>query len=127
VRKNAKALAQALHENGFAVQGEEFGFTESHQAVVDVSTLGGGLECANKLEESNIICNKNLLPKDKLSAVHNPSGIRLGVQEMTRWGCKEGEMRQIADFMKAVLFDEKRVREEVVEFRKEFDEVKYTF
>ncbi len=127
VRKNAKAFAMALHENGFAVQGEEFGFTESHQVVVDVSALGGGFECANKLEESNIICNKNLLPHDKLSAAHNPSGIRLGVQEMTRWGCKEAEMREIADFFKAVLFDGKKSRDKAVEFRKRFSKVQYTF
>ena len=127
VRKNAKTLAQALHENGFDVAGEQFGFTESHQVVVDVSTLGGGFECANKLEQSNIICNKNLLPKDKLSLVHNPSGIRLGVQEMTRWGCKEGEMEEIASFMKSVLFDEKKEREKAIEFRKGFSQVKYTF
>ena len=127
VRKNAKALAQALHENGFAVAGEQFGFTQSHQVVLDVSTLGGGSECANKLEASNIICNKNLLPSDKLSAVQNPSGIRLGVQEMTRWGCKEGEMKEIAELMKKVLFDGQKVRDTTIDFRKRFNEVHYTF
>lgn len=126
VRKNAKAFAVALNENGFEVQGEQFGFTESHQVVVDVAALGGGTECANKLEVSNIICNKNLLPSDKLSAVQNPSGIRLGVQEMTRWGCKEGEMKEIAGLFKEVLFDGKKARDKTIEFRKRFHEVQYT-
>ncbi len=126
VRRNAKAFASALSENGFAVQGEQFGFTESHQVVVDVSALGGGTECANKLEQSNIICNKNLLPFDKLNAVQNPSGIRLGVQEMTRWGCKEGDLEEIAALFKAVLFDGKKKRDEAVEFRRHFSEVQYT-
>src|SRR5581483_7423895 len=42
VIKNAKALAQALHEKGVAVLGEKRGFTQSHQVVVDVKAHGGG-------------------------------------------------------------------------------------
>ncbi|MEM4138329.1 MAG: serine hydroxymethyltransferase, partial [Sulfolobaceae archaeon] len=128
--KNAKKLAEALRARGFNVIGEHLGFTMSHPVVVDVRNLGGGAKVANKLEEANIIVNKNLLPYDPPSAVSDPSGIRIGVQEMTRYGMREGEMEDIAEFMKLVLIDNKDVNEvkrKVIEYRKNYLEVKYTF
>jgi glycine hydroxymethyltransferase len=129
VVKNAKALAQALHDQGFRVCCEQFGFTQSHQVAVDVSELGGGKSVADKLEESNIIVNKNLLPSDKItySTLQNPSGLRLGVQELTRWGMKEGEMQAVAKLFKKVAVEGKSVKNEVIALRKQFDEVQYTF
>lgn len=129
--KNAQSFAQALHELGFNVLCEEHGFTRSHQVLVDVRKLGGGKVVAEKLEEANIIINKIALPWDKdKDATQNPSGIRIGLQELTRWGMKENEMKEIAGFFKKVLIDEEKpekVREEVIEFRKDFQEVKYCF
>jgi glycine hydroxymethyltransferase len=42
--KNAKALASALDRFGFAVEGKEFGYTESHQVAVNVKAFGEGLQ-----------------------------------------------------------------------------------
>ncbi|MEL9990714.1 MAG: serine hydroxymethyltransferase [Thermoproteus sp.] len=126
--RNAKALAEALHERGFNVVAEGLGFTRTHQVAVDVSKLGGGESVSKLLEDANIIVNKNMLPWDK-SAV-KPSGIRLGVQEVTRWGMGVDEMREIADFFKAVLLDgvePRKVAERVREFRREFLEVKFGY
>ncbi len=128
--RNAKALAEALVEAGFKVVAENKGFTESHQVVVDVREYGGGAKIAVMLEEANIILNKNLLPWDKPEDIKNPSGLRIGVQEVTRWGMKEDDIKQIAEFMKMVVVDKrdpKDVREKVVEFRKNFMEVHYGF
>ncbi|AAY80693.1 serine hydroxymethyltransferase [Sulfolobus acidocaldarius] len=128
--KNAKALAEALAAEGFKVIGEHLGFTKSHQVAIDVRNLGGGAKVAKLFEEANIIANKNLLPYDPPSAVKDPSGVRLGVQEMTRFGMKEEEMRIIARLMREVAIENKDVKEvkkKVTEFRKEFLEVKYTF
>ena len=72
-------------------QAAELGFTESHQLAVDVSEFGGGDEVARHLKDNNIILNMNLLPFESLDQVSNPAGIRLGVQEMTRFGMKEAE------------------------------------
>lgn len=130
IRKNAYALAVALAERGFKVLGEHLGYTQSHQVVVDVRAQGGGAKVAKMLEDANIIVNKNLLPYDPPSAVSDPSGLRLGVQEMTRFGMKEGDMEVIADLFKKVLVDKKdpaEVRKEVIEFRKNFLDIKYTF
>ncbi|HIC99627.1 MAG TPA: serine hydroxymethyltransferase [Pyrodictiaceae archaeon] len=130
VVKNAKALAEALASEGFKVLGEQLGYTRSHQVVIDVKALGGGDKAAKMLEEANIIVNKNLLPYDPPDAIKNPSGLRLGVQEMTRWGMKEDDMREIAKFFRQVLIekiDPAKVRDKVIEFRRSFVKVHYTF
>jgi len=127
VIKNAKALAIALSDEGFVVEGEEFGFTESHQVVVNVGMHGGGDEVARNLKDNNIVCNMNLLPFEPLEKVQNPAGIRLGVQEMTRFGMNESEMKQIASFMKTAIIDQTFVGAEVSRFRKKYQKVLYSF
>ncbi len=127
---NARRLAESLATEGFHVVGEKLGYTKSHQVAVDVSELGGGNVVAKKLEEANVIVNKNMLPWDDPSSVTDPSGIRIGVQEMTRFGMKEQDMDSIAEIMKSVLIDGKDpslVKEKVVELRSSFIKVKYTF
>ena len=95
--------------------------------AVDVKKQGGGRDCAEKLEANDIICNYNLLPHDDPKAVMKPSGLRLGVQEMTHWGMKEAEMEEIARFFKECLVDGKTVREDVNRFRIRFVDVQYGF
>jgi glycine hydroxymethyltransferase len=124
--KNAKTLAQSLNENGFDVEAEEFGFTESHQVAVDVSKIGGGKLSAQKLEENNIIVNKNSLPKENLKGdSDNPCGLRIGVQELTRRGLKETDMKEVAGFFKEALIDKKNVKNRVSDFTKQF-KIQYT-
>jgi glycine hydroxymethyltransferase len=128
--RNAKALAEALASEGFKVALEHLGYTSSHQVAVDVANLGRGTKCAVLLEQANIIVNKNMLPYDRPEDVKDPSGLRMGTQELTRWGMKESEMKEIARFMRMVLIDKKdpaEVRSKVVEFRKEFLEIHYGF
>jgi glycine hydroxymethyltransferase len=124
---NAQAFAKGLDAAGFDVQLKEFGFTRSHQVAVDVKKQGGGRDCAEKLEANDIICNYNLLPHDDPKAVMKPSGLRLGVQEMTHWGMKEAEMAEIARFFKECLIDGKTVKGELNKFRGRFVDVKYSF
>ncbi len=126
VVSNARALAEELHALGFKVVAENKGFTRTHQVLIDVSSVGGGTKSAVLLEEANIIVNKNALPWDR--GFRDPSGLRLGVQEMTRFGMGKDEMRTIAEFMARVLIrreDPGSVRKEVIEFRKEFTQVRY--
>ncbi|MEM3593680.1 MAG: serine hydroxymethyltransferase, partial [Candidatus Jordarchaeaceae archaeon] len=128
--KNSKKLASSLHEMGFNVLCEHKGFTESHQVAVDVRKNRGGKNVAETLEKANIICNKNLLPWDKEENTDNPSGIRLGVQECTRIGMRESEMEHIASLIARIIIKgekTEKVREEVIQFRKEFTETKYCF
>jgi glycine hydroxymethyltransferase len=127
VISNAKALAEAMASLGFDVQAKEFGFTESHQVAVSMADFGGGDEVARHLKDNNIICNMNLLPFESLGSVKTPAGVRLGVQEMTRFGMNEPEMKQIAEFLKLVVMDAKLIRDEVAEFRSQFQKVHYSF
>lgn len=128
VIRNAKNLGQALYENGFKVLCPHLGFTESHQVIVNMREFGGGQVVAKELEKNNIICNKIALPNDSPhDATHNPSGIRLGVQELTRWGMKESEMKTIADLFKKVLIEKQDVKEEVTGFKKQFNKINYCF
>lgn len=129
VVSNARALAEELHAwGGFKVIAEnKGGFTRTHQVLIDVSNVGGGSKSAVLLEEANIIVNKNALPWDR-GGFRDPSGLRLGVQEMTRFGMGKDEMRVIAEFMARVLIrkeDPSSIRKEVIEFRREFTQVRY--
>ena len=128
--KNAKRLAESLYDRGYDVVCPDLGFTESHQIAVDVSKLGGGDRIAKLLEEVGIILNKNLLPWDDVKKADNPSGIRIGVQEVTRVGMKEDEMETIAELMDLAIREKRskdEIREMVREFKSQFTTVKYTF
>ncbi len=129
VVSNAKYLAEFLVEEGINVVGEELGYTESHQVLIDVGKKRGGT-VAKRLEEAGIIANKNLLPWDDPSDVKNPSGIRLGTQEVTRWGMGKEEMREVARLIADVVLerrDPREVRDDVRELRKQFSKVHYCF
>ena len=124
---NAKALGAKLYEMGFKVQAADLGFTETHQLAIDVSEFGGGDEVARHLKDNNIILNMNLLPFEPLDQVTNPAGVRLGAQEMTRFGMREPEMGVIADLFKKCLIEGKYVGDEVTEFRQQFQTIHYAF
>ena len=125
---NAKALAQALHENGFKVLCEHKGFTESHQILLDVREQGKGKFVAEQLEKANIILNKNLLPWDDHNDSENPSGIRIGVSEMTRYGMREEEMKDLALLFKRLIIDKEsidKVKADVIEMRDNYRKIGY--
>ena len=127
--KNAQALARELDSLGFNVLAKERGFTRSHQVLVNCGQPGSGGVAAAALERANIILNKNIIPGDGIDP-RNPRGIRIGVQEMTRYGMKEDEMKQIAEFIKRVVLDKENpetVGKEVAAFRAGFQEIKYCF
>lgn len=132
VIKNAKALAQALHEKGLNVLAEHKGFTESHVILIDITKHGDGGTIEETLEKANIILNRNLLPWDIKEGRHfqHPGGIRMGVSEVTRLGMKEPEMAEIADFVNRVIIGKEsveNVKRDVAEFRKNYQRVHYCF
>ena len=132
VISNAKILAESLANFGFRVLGEKRGYTESHQLAVDVSNFGDGGTIEKELEKANIILNRQLLPGDIKSGKHymHPSGVRIGVPEVTRLGMKESEMKEIASFIKQIVIDKSdpnKVGSAVSKFREQFQKVHYAF
>ncbi len=122
---NAKAFARALKDAGLNVQGDEsMGFTETHQVVLGVG-YALGPEVAKRLEENNIICNYQALPYD--SGFSASSGLRLGVQEMTRFGCKESDFAELAGLVADCITKQQDVKDKIAGFRLRFTEMEYCF
>jgi glycine hydroxymethyltransferase len=128
--KNAQSAGQYLYENGIKVLAEHKGFTKSHQIAVDIRSYGGGNKIAQDLEDANIILNKNLLPYDDQSSKENPSGLRVGFQDITRRGFGEGDVKYLCDLMLDVIKAKRtptQVKVDVLALKKEFSQVKYGF
>ena len=124
VRANAKAFARALKDKGVPVEGDEKdGFTETHQVIIRVKRFGNGMEIARRLEENNILTNYQALPDDETFLVS--SGIRMGVQEMTRFGMKEKDFDVLAGYIADAVIRNKPVKDEVRKYREGFLEMLY--
>ncbi|MFC2012867.1 hypothetical protein ACFLUE_01115 [Chloroflexota bacterium] len=120
---NARAFAAALKEQGLQVEGDPaIGYTETHQVVLRVG-YARGIEIADRLEKNNIIVNYQALPDDE--AFTASSGLRTGVQEMTRFGMKEADFRKLAAYMAAAITENKDVSREISDFRKQFTTMRY--
>ena len=120
---NAKAFARALKERGFQVEGDPaVDHTETHQVVLRVGYTRG-VEIAERLEQNNIIVNFQALPDDE--AFTASSGLRTGVQEMTRFGMKESDFVELADYMAAVILEERNVADDIARFRQRFTTMNY--
>ena len=128
VLKNAKAFALALHNCELGVEGDsERGYTETHQVILNVGK-GRGPEIADRLEQANIITNSQGLPYD--ASFSDASGIRLGVQEMTRWGMKETDFSYLAEIMANVILGRDEIpslASSVADYRTNFTEQQYVF
>jgi glycine/serine hydroxymethyltransferase len=124
VRQNARAFARALHDRGITVEGDEAdGFTETHQVVIRVRKYGLGNELALRLEKNNIITNYQALPDDE--SFLESSGIRMGVQEMTRFGMKEHDFETLAEYTADVIINAAKVKEKIITLRKKFLHMEY--
>jgi aminomethyltransferase len=123
VVSNAKSFARALKDRGLTVEGNPaLGYTETHQVIVRVG-YGSGPVMANRLEENNIIVNYQGAPDDE--GFTAASCLRMGVQEMTRFGMKEEDFGELADYISQVILHGRSLAQEVAQYRKRFTEMKY--
>jgi aminomethyltransferase len=121
--RNAKAFARFLKEQGVMVEGDpRMGYTETHQVIVRVG-YGKGPMMAERLEENNIIVNYQGAPDDE--AFTTASCLRMGVQEMTRFGMEEDDFVQLAEYMSQVILHDRSIAKEISQFRKKFIEMRY--
>ncbi len=127
---NAQAFAGALAAEGFDVLAESRGYTASHQVLTRHGELdsGAGAKAADLLEQAGIITNMNMLPGD--TKAMSPSGLRLGVQELTRVGMGTDEMQDVARFYARVLLeneDPSSVKNDVRDFKSNYQVIRYCF
>ena len=128
--RNAKAFASSLASEGFEVLAESRGYTASHQVLTRHGEIdsGAGARAAKRLEDAGIITNMNMLPGD--TKAMSPSGLRLGVQELTRVGMGIREMNEVASLYARVLLhdeDPKTVHQDVQHLKSDFQHVHYCF
>jgi len=124
VRANAKSFAASLHAHGIPVEGDPAdGYTDTHQAIIRVSAFGPGMEIARRLEDNNIVTNYQALPDDETFLVS--SGIRMGVQEMTRFGLTGKDFDVVAGLIADCVIRNAPVKDAVKAFRRDFLEMKY--
>jgi glycine hydroxymethyltransferase len=97
---NARALAAALMERGYAIVS---GGTDNHLMLVDLRNRGiTGKAAEAALGAAHITVNKNTVPGETQSPFVT-SGMRIGTSAVTTRGMREGEMRTIAAMMDRVL------------------------
>ncbi|MFN2317727.1 MAG: serine hydroxymethyltransferase [Gemmatimonadales bacterium] len=97
---NAKRLADALTDRGFAIVS---GGTDTHLMLVDLRPKGiTGKEAEAVLGQAAITVNKNTIPDDPESPFVT-SGIRLGTPALTTRGMGLHEMEQIAALIDRAL------------------------
>jgi glycine/serine hydroxymethyltransferase len=124
VLANARAFAKACATHGIPVEGgESEGYTHTHQVIIRVAAYGDAKGIASRLEANNIITNYQALPGDE--TFYRPSGIRMGVQEMTRFGMKENDFDELARCIADIVLRNRNAALEVSEFRRRFGKMEY--
>ncbi len=124
VMTNAKSFAKSLNSKGVTVEGDETdGFTETHQVLIRVKEFGSGMDIARRLEDNNILTNYQALPDDKTFL--ESSGIRMGVQEMTRFGMEKKDFDILSGFIADIITKGLNPKEEVKAFRQNFLNMKF--
>ncbi|HRC74954.1 MAG TPA: beta-eliminating lyase-related protein [Kouleothrix sp.] len=124
---NAQALAAALAERGcpvHAVAGR--GYTESQHVAIHAQAYGGGTAAARVLERANILTSGIELPLPPVPGDFN--ALRLGTQEITRWGMQPADMPRVAELIARVLVAgeaPERVQPDVVALRRGFQQLHF--
>ena len=127
---NAQHFASSLAAEGFDVLAESRGYTASHQVLPrhGSKASGGGAKAARLLEDAGIVTNMNMLPGDTKALT--PSGLRLGVQELTRVGMGHDEMEEVARLYARVLIhgeDPSSVKNDVKLLKANHQIIRYCF
>ena len=122
---NAKSFAKSLKAAGLDVAGDPANdYTETHQVIVSVG-YGTGPEVAMRLERNNIICNYQATPEEE--GFTASGALRMGVNEMTRFGFGPKEFDQLAQIMADCILRGREVKEDIEALRAGYTEMRYCF
>ncbi len=112
VAKNAKALANALMDEGFDLVS---GGTDNHLMLIDLRNKNiTGKEAEHMLDEVGITVNKNTIPFETTSPFIT-SGVRIGTPAVTSRGMKEEDMKEIARLISMTLNSFETKQDEIKE------------
>ena len=116
---NAKVLAETLTAGGIPLAS---GGTDNHLMLCDMTAIGlTGKTAEQALDRAGITVNMNMIPFDQRKPL-DPRGIRIGTAALTTRGMKEGDMKNVGEWILEVLRNADnhemvaRVREEVRQF-----------
>ena len=112
----ASALAAALIELGVPVYGNG---TESHAFAIDATEWGGGHAAALRLRETNLLSCAIGLPTDV------NAGLRVGTNEIVRWGMTAADMPELAELIARGLADPASASSDVTELRSRFTKLHF--
>jgi aminomethyltransferase len=101
VVENAKCFAKALSSAGLTIEGDpQCGFTETHQVLLRTARAQG--QYASELfEQNNVITNPQAFYDDLSFAA--ASGVRMGSQEMTRYGMQPKNFEELAGLLAEIV------------------------
>lgn len=119
---NAKYLAKALVEYGLAVFNIKGNYTDSHMLLLDCGSMHDCDFFCKELHNCNISTNTRY--------VYGKKYIRIGVQEVTRLGMKEEEMRLIARFIFLIIRKKQpllEIQHQVVNLKSKFKKICFSF
>jgi glycine hydroxymethyltransferase len=119
--ENAKALARALEERVVPVVGAEYGYTESHTLLPVVDAFGEAKAVADRLEVCGIIVGGTGVPEE-----YGTHGLRIGVQEVTRFGMTPDDAGPVADCIVDGMSGKEEVGDRVRKLVKKFSKVQFT-
>lgn len=119
---NAQSFANSLNEYDISTLGQNGEHTQSHMILIDGDSVGGYLNACRRLMQCNISTNTR--------CVFGTETVRIGVQEVTRRGMKEHDMKTIAYFFKKILKDKipiEKIKKEVIDFNNQFNSIAFSF
>jgi glycine hydroxymethyltransferase len=124
--ETGRALAAALAKEGLPVFAADRGGTQSHQLALGAARWGGGQSMARLLRRANILASGIGLPVEPVARDSN--GLRLGINEMVRWGMGPDDAPALARLMARVLVGNEApeaVAGETTAFRRGFARLRY--
>ena len=130
VIENAKAFARALREEGLVLEGDPaLDFTSTHQVLLR-GARARGERLASLLEQNHIITNPQAFHDDPSFAA--ASGVRMGTQEMTRYGMEAADFAELARLLAEIVRAAGtkaggRWRDRVRALRRRFGEMRFCF
>jgi glycine hydroxymethyltransferase len=118
----ARDLAAALGGLDVPVFQVDDGPTRSHAFAIDCAKSGGGHSSALHLRKANILTSAIGLPTGL------DDGLRIGTNELVKWGATSTDMVEIAELISRALAstDPTDVAEAVTNYRSRFHTLRYT-